>query len=409
MFDLSALLWHFLRAQPFGHVLELVPWHELLLLCLLGLLSAFGLHFIIGYALRFYRRGERVAVWISYPTLALLLITVQLLLSAYLLGIHAPELVKLNLSDRLIQRLGGLLLEPAFLNPALEGADPEQIGKSAVKAALNASSELEYRDRLRANLVDPAELAVLFDPASGVARAPGTQSVTPAMTQSRALHGTATETYLIQIGLRWITEPHRTAIRTPDTGEGDQEQAQSAQQPFFLPEFLLSLIDELRPEVALSRANWEHVAGTRFVQGTLDPLMAEYLSYSAGLLVVVVVLLNAGYFLAMRRLKRIGRPRREGAVAERDAPLPPAIRESAPSPEPVKPGAAPLSVDAESTDRKTDPSTVDDSADPTRGEGKPQPGQLRRIIAGGAAPWRSIKTRARAYISPPRQRNTPPT
>ncbi len=260
MIELSALLWHFLRAQPFGHVLELVPWHELLLLCLLGLLSAFGLHFIIGYALRFYRRGERVAVWISYPTLALLLITVQLLLGAYLLGIHAPELVKLNLSDRLTQRLGGLLLEPAFLNPALEGADPEQIGKSAVKAALNASSELEYRDRLRANLVDPAELAVLLEPAPGVAGAPGTQSVTPAMTpamkQSRALHGPATETYLIQIGLRWITEPHRTAIRTPDTGEGDQEQAQSAQQPFFLPEFLLSLIDELRPEVALSRANW---------------------------------------------------------------------------------------------------------------------------------------------------------
>ena len=103
--------------------------------------------------------------------------------------------------------------------------------------------------------------------------------------------------------------------------------------------------------------------------------------------------------------------RREGAVAEGDAPLPPAIRESEPSPVPLKPDAAPLpvSVDAVSTDRKTDPPTVDDSADPTQGEGKPQPGQLARIIAGGAAPWRSIKMRALAYISPPRQRNTPPT
>ncbi|NIP73489.1 MAG: hypothetical protein GWO16_10880, partial [Gammaproteobacteria bacterium] len=80
MIDLVLLVWQFLLSQTPGALLGLVPWHLLAVLTVLSVLAAFGLHFLLGHVLRFYRRKERVARWLSVPTALVLLASVPLLL-----------------------------------------------------------------------------------------------------------------------------------------------------------------------------------------------------------------------------------------------------------------------------------------------------------------------------------------
>lgn len=335
MLDLITLLWQFLRAQPLTQMIALVSWHLLALLAVLGVLSAFGLHFLIGHVFGFYRRKERLARWVAWPTLLVLLVSLQVLLGSYLLGVRAEELVRANLTTGVLEQLGRLLLEPAFGTPALAVEPAEGVNKDALKTALRASSELDYRSQLVSRLVPPGELAPASDGA-----------------------GPRGPDVLVQIGLRWVTEPHNVWFQpaapsgSPPAGQpGAPPQpapgAAQGNEPFFLPDFLISLVDELPEGTVLPRLDWEHVAGTRYVDGVLRPLMDEYLSYLATALAVLVLLLDAVYFLLLRRLKRIGQPRPAKPKAPpKPGPLPAPAKGSAPDLTPAKPGAAAASTAA---------------------------------------------------------------
>lgn len=316
MLDLTALLWHFLAAQPPGQLVRLVTWHLLAVLFVLGLLSAFGLHFLLGHVFGFYKRKGRVARWVAWPTLLVWLVSLQALLGIYLLGVQAPAIVHNNLTADVTSQLGRQLLEPAFNNPVLAAHPPDAVPKAAIKAALHAMSELDYRAALQADVVPPGELAA-------AAAAAG----------HRAVSG---QEVLVQLGLRWITEAHNSWY-APSSADAGAEQGE---QPFFLPDFLASLVDELQKGTVLPRLDWEHVAGTRFVDGVLRPVAVEYLSYLAGALAIAVLLLDALYFLIMRRLRRIGQPRQAPAkAAAKGAPLPAPAKGSAPDVTPAKSAA----------------------------------------------------------------------
>lgn len=361
MIDQLTLLWSFLQAQPAGQWLQLAEWHLLLVLAVLSVLGAFGLHFLIGYVFGFYRRKGKHARWLAWPTLLVLLVSLPLLLGAYLLAVRAPQLVHGNLTTRVTAELGRMLLEPAFQAPALQGVHPDEVPKAAIKAALRESAELSYRQRLETFLVDPQALAAAAGPD---AHASGPQ-------------------VMVQMGLRWVTSPHNTwfaPVRRgdqADTGDTDE-------QPFFLPDFLLSLIDELPEGTALPRLDWEHVAGTRFVEGVLRPLTMEYMAYVALGLTLAVLLADGLYFLLMARLKRIGQPRppkpaKPGkALPAAKAPppaRPPDATASVPAAQPPPPappaaGSTPATPAAPSEAPQSAPPGNGDAAQPA-GDAKP--------------------------------------
>ena len=334
MIDFIALLWYFLLAQPATGILRLVPWHLLAVLGVLGVLSAYGLHFLVGTVFRFYRRKERSARWIAWPTLAVFLVSVLALLGTYLLGGRAGPLVHANLSDGVTASLGRLLLEPAFQSPTLATQSADTVSKEAIKGALRASSELDYRNQLVTRLVPPSQLAPQPDTPGGP-RGPDV---------------------LVQVGLRLVTASQSGWF---DTFSRSDSKPDAAAEPFFLPGFLAGLVDELPDGTVLPRVDWEHVAGTRFVEGVLRPVMVESVSTVATVLAVAVLLLDALYLLLMRRLKRIGQPRQAkaaasprlaagtplaGGKAASPAPVPSAAPPAAPPAPPAPPAAAPSST-----------------------------------------------------------------
>ncbi len=310
MIDLILLLWYFLAAQPPERLGAMLPWHLLALLASLGLLSAFGIHFLMGHVAGFYRRRERIARWVSLPSLLMLLISVQLLLGAYLLGIHGSRLVSLNQTDSVVNTLGANLLEPAFENPALAGASQGEIAKSHLKAAFKASTENRYREALAKKIVPPEKLT----PSAQAGGGKGNRQRYP-----------LGERILVQVGMRWITAPHETWWAPLNPGGAEKRKAERHGEPeakadqgngFFLPVFLGGLLGDLTDDVKLSRANWEHVAGTRFVEEYLQPVMMEYLAYFAMALALAVLLIDMLFFLALGRIKRIGLPKAEKAAAQ---------------------------------------------------------------------------------------------
>lgn len=308
MIDLTLLLWYFLAAQPPSRLADLLPWHLLALLGSLGVFSAFGVHFLMGHVAGFYRRRERIARWVSLPSLVMLLISVPLLLGAYLLGVHGARLVSLNQTDPVVQTLGRNLLEPAFDNTELAGRSYGEIPKSRLKAAFKASTENRYREALAKKIVPPETLTPFAEPADGN----GNRRRFP-------LRGRI----LVQVGMRWIVSPHETwwvplnpggteniaenfAEKGAQGGAGKPAAKTDPGDGFFLPVFLAGLLSQLADDEELSRSNWEHVAGTRFVEGYLQPVMMEYMAYFAIALALAVLLINMLFFLALGRIKRIG-------------------------------------------------------------------------------------------------------
>ena len=305
MIELMQLLWYFLAAQPPTLLAELLSWHLLALLASLGLLSAFGIHFLMGHVGGFYRRGERIARWVSLPSLLMWLISVQLLLGAYLLGVHGSRLVSINQTDPVVNTLGAHLLEPAFANPALAEASRGAISKRDLKAAFKASTENRYREALAKYILTPEKLTA--SPRAGGGK--GNRQPSP-----------LGQRILVQVGMRWITAPHETWWTPLNPGGAEKEKTgkpgakTDPESVFFLPVFLGGLLGDLADDEQLSRANWEHVAGTRFVEGYLQPVMKEYLAYFAIALALAVLLIDMLFFLALGRIKRIGLSRPEKAA-----------------------------------------------------------------------------------------------
>lgn len=318
MIDLLELIWRFLQAQPLENFLGLLPWHLMAVLAGMGILGGFGVHFLIGYVFRFYRRGARLTWWLSAPSLIVMLVLVQVLLGAYLLGSRAGALVSTNLTEDISDRMGRLLLQPMFGNPRIAALQTSEVGQGVLVATLARSTGAEYRASLQALIVPPGEIS----------------------SQGNG-EGAYADRILLQVGLRWVTAPHRTwlsplhpAGNTPMTGDlpattGDPVDTEDSSKSgdfttngaddIFLPDFLASLISELPPQAELSREDWEHVAGTRYVEGVLEPVMVEYLSYLSIALASLSGLLALLYLYLLRKVRGIGMKAASQALAKTDA------------------------------------------------------------------------------------------
>lgn len=281
--ELLRLLWGFLRVHPLSSYLSLAPWHLITILAVLGLLAALGLHQLLGHWLGFYHRRGRATRWIAAPTLVVYMVSVQVLLAAYGLGVRAPALVSVSLESETPRAMGELLLAPAFAAAPLAAQPESGVEQSALIAAIRSHSDLEYRDALRA---EGNAATALLDP-------------------GRETPPTPSE-ILVQVGLHWIaTNEAPPPVPQPASEEGATVVAPPP-EAVRLPDFLATLVHEVRPGLPLARMDWEHVAGTRYLEDVLLPVMEEYLTYLAAALATLVVLFNLFYAYIVRRVKRIG-------------------------------------------------------------------------------------------------------
>ena len=110
--------------------------------------------------------------------------------------------------------------------------------------------------------------------------------------------------------------PEATGKTTEESAEKDptqespnpfarQDPAGKEEEPdeFPLPLFLVALVAEIPDDAMLTRHDWEHIAGTRFLEWIIKPMMLWQIQYSAVLLAVVTLAGLILYFLFLRYLR----------------------------------------------------------------------------------------------------------
>jgi hypothetical protein len=114
------------------------------------------------------------------------------------------------------------------------------------------------------------------------------------------------------LALRWAAREH---VNWPPLPPSDQAALQDGPdgRRQRLPRYILSLVEEINGDSALQRGDWEHVAGSRFIQRVLEPLMVWQLRYLAVLVALLVLVTNLGVFFLISQLKRQWLNRRERA------------------------------------------------------------------------------------------------
>ena len=312
--NLATLLLAYLSAQGQADMLMLAPWHLWLVTVAGAVLSGFGLHFLLGHLGRFYMRTAGPLKWISVPTGLMLIMTAVVLAGCYLLTLRMPVLVQASLDNRSMESMGALLFKPALDHPSLSGAADGHLPKEAVQGTLSQINEQAYRDGLTAQLTAPGSLL----------RAP------------RVLAGSVEPgsggRILNQLGLHWVMADHdswRPPTWAAPATQSQQPLSNNGTRPFLLADFLGTLINEIPPGVPLPRNEWEHIAGVRFSQEYLEPVLYEYFAVFLGAVAGLVLLLDVIFLLLVYRIKRIGMPRKPGKgvqgaakVAPKDTPKP---------------------------------------------------------------------------------------
>ncbi len=388
--EVFTLAWRFLLNHQAAPYLVPLPGHLLALLFLLGLLAAVGAHHLVGYTYGFYRVAGRPSRVLAFPSLLLLLVSMQVLLAAYLLATTGPGLVRATFKTpwaaATSRPIGGHLLSPAFHRLASEPGQQKEVDRLALGAALLTFSGEELQQGFQERL-EEARTSFLMGNESRAQASAGEATGDPAETPSgqRNAGGDSGETSsgsargegavehgaagpagapahsgeLVLLTLHWLAGdfeswppveivPAAAADSGQSTPAGESSRGQgmadepekdgppeeeaaagagpdaSAERrgPELAPtpsgtagetaprevppqmRYLLSLIAEIPAEVGLSRSSWEHIAGSRFQERVLEPMITWQVRYLATLAVVLVFVANLLGFFALRYLRR---------------------------------------------------------------------------------------------------------
>jgi hypothetical protein len=300
MLEPLELAWRLLTTLPTARYLQLLPWHLAALLFVLGVLAAFGLHHLIGYTFRFYDAGRHRPL-LAALTLTVLLASVLTLLLAYLLRSQAEALIRPTLAPEAAAQpasmMGSILLDPAFSDDDLNGES--QVSKERLAAIVVALDDSEWRGQLEDFRVAPGRLVLAKAASTFSSPSPASGTVSPPTEDAPAfaLRDDLISAIVVQIGLRWLLEAEQTWPQGMAAGSGSL-----ADQRLKLPEFALALLDEIQDDAVLDRLDWEHVAGTRFVQAVLQPVLVESVGRQAAILALLVLAADAAYFVLASRI-----------------------------------------------------------------------------------------------------------
>ena len=314
-----------LRWEDHAH---LAAWHLWLVLLVLGGFAGFGAHYVLGYIFRFYWRQGRFQWWIALLALPVLMVSTFALIWTYALDTGAGRL-----SDRLLHdagqgepplaiQVGAYLLQPAFDHAPVEPGAAGPTGAALAQAlaalpadslrkALGAESEdnEEAEESARAPAAQappaPADAPAAEPPQAEGGAPPAEETIRPAPRP----HLAAAETpagpapVILAIVREWITDPDQS-WPILEAGEGERAAGREPGAPLSPADFIVSLIREIPAESALPASDWAYVAGQRFDERLLGPMLLEYLHTSAATLAILIVLLNVGYFWMISRMNR---------------------------------------------------------------------------------------------------------
>jgi hypothetical protein len=310
--------------------------------------------------------------WLRWPTLVLLIVTVQVLLGVYGLAARAPALLEQALAwsqdESPADHLGALVLAPVLDH--IEVGPPE-VEKPRLLAAIQSTSTEAlqdfYRSRLTGEHPMPREQAPADDamdneamdngartappgdnggiapdpPPEGYGdaapgqqeRSPGQEQDTPDDDGSRAPgedgvtpHLLLPEPAAIQPTLVALERLAATWLLAPEPAEADGEELDAPQPQvdedgnLYLPDVIAGLVAEISDRVAFSMDNWAHLAGTRLIGRHLVPWLTGELRFLAFGITVVVVLVVGLYGYLLYRLRRM--------LARRARPAAPPVRPS---------------------------------------------------------------------------------
>lgn len=338
----ASQLWPFLTSLPTGLYLTLVPWHLLVVLVLLGLLAAVGLHHVLMHGLRAYRAGGRDVAWLRWPTLIVLIVAVQVLLGVYGLAARAPALLEQALAwsqdDSPADHLGALVLAPVL--DQIEVGPPE-VEKPRLLAAIQSTPtealQAFYRSRLTGGRPVPPDQAPADDAMDNDAmdgKSTENAPATPPSAQDGDIapdpppegHGGVLPDLLLPepaaiqptlvalegLAARWLLAPEPVAA---DTGELDTPGAQVDEDGnLYLPDVIAGLVAEISDRVAFSMENWAHLAGTRLIGRHLVPWLIGELRFLAFGITVVLVLVLGLYGYLLYRVRRMAARRARPAA-----------------------------------------------------------------------------------------------
>jgi hypothetical protein len=291
-----SLTWRFLLDHPATPYFAPLPWHLLVVLVVLGLLAAGGLHHLLGHRFHFYRRPGGTAGWLALPSFALLLVSVQVLIGIYLMAALAPDMVRFALASPAARAsampIGNMLLAPAFAGGG--GDTPQELNRAGLNRALHAQSPKELRANYRRKLDEARAQPV------SIGEAPDwDQSASPE---------------LLMLALHWAAEDYqdwppemagkRSLAREYGEGRGIGEKADGPT----LSRSILSLVEEIGWESDMARRDWAHVAGNRFVQRVLGPMMVWQVRWLAVVSLIMLLAANLGALYLLAQLKRLVYP-----------------------------------------------------------------------------------------------------
>ena len=293
-----SLAWRFLLDHPATPYFVPIPWHLLTVLFLLGLLAAGGLHHLLGHTLNFYKVPSGVAGWLALPSFAVILLSTQLLLGIYLLTALAPDMVRFALGTPDAQNsavsIGNLLLSPAFGENSTDDPKQNALNRAGLNRALHAYSPKELQDGFRRQLAEAL--------------------AQPAAEQNAAGGGGDASPELLLMALHWAAEAHedwppRMAEKAALAGEfgGAPGEAKAAAQPA-LSRYILSLVEEIGWESDMARRDWAHVAGNRFMQRVLGPLMVWQVRWLAMMTLLLLLAADLTALFLLSQLKRLVHP-----------------------------------------------------------------------------------------------------
>ena len=154
--EVFTLAWRFLLDHQGAPYLVPLPGHLLAVLLVLGLLTAIGLHHLIGYTYGFYRVGRKISVTLAFPSFVMMLASVLVLLCAYALGTTGSHIVWSALASpeaRVVaQPIGARLLAPALLRLYGPMGGEEEVDRAMIRGAFLTFSEQELREGFQRQL-----------------------------------------------------------------------------------------------------------------------------------------------------------------------------------------------------------------------------------------------------------------
>ena len=290
-----SLTWHFLLDHPATAYFAPLPWHLLVVLAVLGVLAAGGLHHLLGYTYRFYHVPSGTVGWLALPSFALLLATVLGLIGVYLMTALAPDMVRFALASPAARAsaipIGSMLLAPAFSGG---GESSQGLDRAGLSRALHAYSSKELRKNFRQRLNQ-----VIAKPVS-INNAPDWNS--------------NASPELLLLALYWTVEGHQEwpperGEKGPLGQEYSEEQGVDKQlETLSLSRSILSLVEEIGWESDMARQDWAHVAGNRFVQRVMGPMMVWQLRWLAAVILIMLLVANFSGLYLLGLLKHLVYP-----------------------------------------------------------------------------------------------------